>query len=284
MAQIKEPMYFLGEAMLQMHEGSTGLQSSVSLEDIEHFRNSGKYRDRDAYLSLFSESGEALWIGESSHYLYHPTVAKVIEAYDPESKVIVILRNPADRIFSEYQYYLRIGRENRQFEEFITHGLMQGLKEVPRNIPADNRLNKGYYAKLLRPWLDIFGLTRLKVLYFNQLCSSPAEMCKSVFDWLNVDRNCEIRLLHAERSATSPWRQAVLSGVTRVGSKRLANRFVPGHVRILVRDILTKKHTAHPKMSNQVRQWLLKVYEQDVCTLEAMLDTDLSDWKPHSNE
>ena len=64
------------------------------------------------YFELFDSVSDEAIRGEASHaYLSNPTTAKVLKALFPESKFVVILRNPADRAYSLYHWMRRNGLE-----------------------------------------------------------------------------------------------------------------------------------------------------------------------------
>jgi hypothetical protein len=66
----------------------------------------------DRYKSLFNEAGASQAVGESSPlYLFSRTAPARIHHYIPHAKIIVVLRQPADHAFSNYQDLRRAGLE-----------------------------------------------------------------------------------------------------------------------------------------------------------------------------
>ncbi len=57
--------------------------------------------------------------GEATPYLGYPLAPERIAEVVPRAQLIVLLRGPADRAYSDYQQVARKGRENRTFEETI---------------------------------------------------------------------------------------------------------------------------------------------------------------------
>ena len=63
---------------------------------------------------------EKLIVGEqTATYIFHPLIPKRVHATIPNAKLIVVLRNPVDRAFSNYQHQVREGIEKRTFEDAI---------------------------------------------------------------------------------------------------------------------------------------------------------------------
>src|SRR5438067_227401 len=64
--------------------------------------------------------GQRFVTGEaSSSYLFHPHVPKRVVQVLPHVKLIVLLRNPVDRAYSQYYHAIELGHETLSFEEAI---------------------------------------------------------------------------------------------------------------------------------------------------------------------
>ena len=76
-----------------------------------------KHTHIDDYRKQFEDASTESAIGEASPmYLYFPQAAERIHHYIPEARLIVILRQPAARAFSNFLHLVRDGREkNRDF-------------------------------------------------------------------------------------------------------------------------------------------------------------------------
>ena len=67
----------------------------------------------EEYLSLFKDSKDEILIGEAStHYLYSSLAPMEIFKFNPDSKIIIALRNPTDLIYSLHSQYFYSGNEN----------------------------------------------------------------------------------------------------------------------------------------------------------------------------
>src|SRR5690348_6863383 len=63
---------------------------------------------------------QAFVTGEASPvYLFHPHVPARVKQALPAVKLIVLLRNPVDRAYSQYYHAVELGLETRPFEEAI---------------------------------------------------------------------------------------------------------------------------------------------------------------------
>ena len=71
-----------------------------------------KYRDFNTYLSLFADAGDRKAVGEGSvAYLAWPGAETRIHDRYPDARIIIVLRNPADRVYSWYSFLCQLGLE-----------------------------------------------------------------------------------------------------------------------------------------------------------------------------
>src|SRR4051812_36466098 len=126
MSPVKEPCYFASE--LRAHNFSDELQPWITSEaQILHRYLRGPMRGKrfgglvsqwDDYRALFRDSDGATAIGEASVcYLWSQTAAKNIFFRLPDSKIVMMLRNPVERAFSQYLHALGLGAIHKPFRE-----------------------------------------------------------------------------------------------------------------------------------------------------------------------
>src|SRR5262249_39356681 len=92
----------------------------IPKEEI-HFFDLHYDKGVDWYQQQFSQKQSSLEvIGEKSpYYLFHPTAPKYVQELYPKMKLIVILRNPVDRAYSQYWHNLRYHEyEENELETF----------------------------------------------------------------------------------------------------------------------------------------------------------------------
>ena len=70
------------------------------------------FKRSEEYLRLYRDASNAIALGDASTgYLYDANAGRRIREFDPNSKVIIMLRNPADAAFSLWQYMQVNGNE-----------------------------------------------------------------------------------------------------------------------------------------------------------------------------
>src|SRR6187402_2994451 len=124
-------------------------------------------RDIDSYEKLFRQARPAQKTGEISTpylYLYERTIAsieKYFKTYN-EIKIVILLRNPVDRAFSQYCWRVRDGREPLSFEAAIK----SEPERMKENYSFDYfYLDRGFYFKQVKAYLENFK--HVKVILFE---------------------------------------------------------------------------------------------------------------------
>ena len=191
-------------------------------------------RTRPWSISQFfsGERSERNWLtGESCpSYMFLPDVPLRVRQFLPDVKLIVILRNPVDRLISQYQHERRKMRAGEDFEEFIAPSLAvdwppKGDIETLRQRCA---VPRGFYADQLRHWQTYFPAQRFLVLSFDELVKNSAATLNRVFEFLGLEPEViDTSEVHNSGSgiappALSPDLRAQLESLYRQKNKDLA--------------------------------------------------------------
>jgi hypothetical protein len=129
----------------------------------------------------------------SASYFTSPRVPGRVAKVIPWAKIVVILRSPVDRAFSNYQHNLRKGRENRSFEEAIDWELEQGASATaPDSYGQDyyrfyfGYLYRGQYVDHLRNWLEFFPWRKIKIIRAEDYFADPAGIFLDLLEFLEL--------------------------------------------------------------------------------------------------
>jgi hypothetical protein len=108
----------------------------------------------------------------------------------PGTRVVVVLRDPAQRLWAGYTDKLVRGRLPRAmgFEAYLERCLALRANGADRF--EGNRhfrtLSSGFYVEYLPAWLETFG-RRARVVFTEDLREAPQEHVGALFDWLGLD-------------------------------------------------------------------------------------------------
>jgi hypothetical protein len=143
--------------------------------------------DPDAYLALYADAGNRSVRGDASvsTLYYADTAVANIERYFPDARLVVILREPAERAFSAYSYLRARGYE--ACDDFNDALALEPERRELGWHHIWHYVEMGRYAHQLRPFVDAFGAERVQVLFYEDLDRDPVTVGRRLFDFLRLD-------------------------------------------------------------------------------------------------
>jgi hypothetical protein len=247
------------------------------------------YLDEEGYLKLFSASNGEARVGEATvWYLYSQTAPREIEAFSPDARIIIMLRDPVDMIHSLHSHWLFTGNEEiGDFEEALAaEADRRSGRRLPRNVRRPEGLqyrSVGRYANHVKRYLDTFGRDRVHIIVYDDFSASPNDEYRATLEFLGVDPTFEadFSVVNQNKSFRSARIQRLLS----------ADRFrsitsrLPGPAYHAVRRALKRvnmRPESRPALDQALRTGLASEFQSDVDQLERLIDRDLSAWKPQT--
>jgi len=130
----------------------------------------------EEFFPKVSHAGDYKAIGEfSPGYLSHPEAPRRIKKHLGRVKMLVILRDPVERAYSQWKYRVQKRAECRSFEEFMH------VEEEPVEL--------GLYAKQLKRFFSFFEPRNFLILIFERSINEPTSTLLSVGEFLGIDPN-----------------------------------------------------------------------------------------------
>lgn len=203
-----------------------------------HFFSSYFDRGYQWYERHFPNGKSVQAVGEySTTYLYSADAAARAYAYNPDFLLIVTLRDPIDRAFSNHLHEVRAGHITSADLSFEA-------------CEADNPmyLEQSRYAEHLNKWLSHFSAERLLVLFQEEIAADPAAQATRLYRFLGLDDTHSSPFLHEKVNTSAIDR----SGVAREGLRAVAGalRVVAGDR--FVRDLKTNSLVKRLRQSNKL--------------------------------
>ncbi len=247
----------------------------IPIKEINFFSKKELWqKGKSWYESVFTERCNNLNLikGEySTEYFYNPLAAKRIHEIYPNAKLIVNLRNPIDRAFSNYINDLKAGN-------------------LDVGIPFENALktnkhyiDQGHYKTQLERYLKLFDKDQIKVLIYDDL-DRPHGFIQSIFSFLEVDENFVPSVLNKKiNTARIPgnmtmeyWnnRLAKILQSSKIGEKiwwQIKQSGIPE----FFRQLNTKKKI-ELTLAENTRKRLQPMFEEDITFVENYLQRKLN--------
>lgn len=241
MSPLKEPGYYWPEA--------------PTLEDAP-------IRTREQYEALFANAQHERAIGEATpRYLQSPTAAERIRRDIPDARIIVSLRNPADRAYSSFLGRLRGGREHRSVEEAMR--------------PDSYYFATSLYYEALQRFYQRFE--HIKVVLFDDLRTDTRAVMRDLYTFLDVDPDFQPELGIHNRAAVP--RSLTLNALfikTTDALRRVSPRFLRGrNLTPRLHPLLLGPATPLPPA---IRKQMLDEFRDDIEKTSSLIGRDLSFW------
>ncbi|MGH2964539.1 MAG: sulfotransferase [Solirubrobacterales bacterium] len=223
--------------------------------------------DEDEYKALFDGVTEERLVGEAStSYLWDANAAERIQGVAPDASILIMLRNPVERAYSQYWNDVREGIEARSFTD--------ALAEERRSGPGvwgvtSLYLDCGRYANQVPRYLERFG-ERVLVSFFEDFVADQAGTVTEIHAFLEVDPAGGAAGTSRMNPTALP--RNLLSG-RMLGSGRLrtlARATVPRALRARARGALLKE-VSPPPMDPEARAMLVEVFRPEVDRVAELL-------------
>lgn len=271
---VKEPHYFShihpDESLIFPGGKGRGDKSSVWVYD------------KQEYLKLFRNrtnrnNSNQVYLDAAVTNLYSNTAASEIKKFDPQARIIIMLRNPIDRAWSHYNHLVRDGRETESFEI----GLELEEERIKKKWEFSWHYKQmGLYDEQVKRYTHHFSKDQILILLFEDFLKDTKAVLKKVcrFSGLSgFDFSAEPSHNRSGKSR-SPGLAYLVDQVA--GYKKIIHRMIPPsatHKAVQVfRKMNVKKH--HELMKEDTRRFLIKYFYESIRRTEQHIRRDLSHW------
>lgn len=270
MSPVKEPRFFISHFLEFPRRGVR--------DDIG---DAHMVKDIDEYKRLFSGVISETRIGEASavYLYYYENTVPVIKKVLGDIKIIIILRNPIDRAYSHYMYSIRDGRENLSFED----ALAEEEKTIKNDWgPYPYYTDIGFYYKQVKAYLENFS--QVKVCLFDDLKEDTIGLLKDVYNFLDVDSAFVPNNLGKVYNVSGIAKYRIIHGLltkpnpVKFMSKMILKVLLGEDKKIAIGDDIRGYFLRKPEMKAETRQYLIRIYRENILALQDLINTDLSHW------
>jgi hypothetical protein len=267
----KELSFFGGDLVFRTHNGG---QWHIS------------YR---AYLEWFSRHGDCRYRADRSvFYLYSSLAAGEIHDFDPDSRIIILLRNPVDQMHSQHGEMLFQGDEDiRDFGDALA---AEADRRCGRRVPPGCQKLFGLlyrdiarYPEQVERYLSAFGHGGVCVVLYDDLVADAAGTYRRVLEFLEVDPGHvpAFDVVNANKVVRSARARDLLRhtppALGRVGRMVVPNQYARAALRRRLHGLNTERRP-RPPVAPHLRLALQNEFEPDIRRLEQLVGRDLSPW------
>jgi hypothetical protein len=198
-----------------------------------------------------------------------PATSSRLHAYNPDLKLIYIMRNPVDRVISHYSHNLVRGIEPRSPEKAV--------------IEDGRYVNRSRYGVQIRPYLDFFGREQILLLVFEEYIANQYAILEQVANFLGVSRSGfeDVETTAQHKSVGVPYlKHESVAKFTQTDIFRSVRAIVPEELRHTVRHrLLSNKLEMTPEFGPELQESIWRLVADDVTMVEDLLGRSLRAWQ-----
>jgi len=154
------------------------------------------HRGWDWYKSCFPKCPEGCITGEATPMYLNRTLAldRIASVLQDNVKLIVMIRNPAERLISHFYHNQSINRD--------WHIKYPTIYDFWNKVadPDYHMIERGIYWKSLFNLTCIFNTKNIRVVVFEDMVEKPDEVMENLFDFLEVDKTNTVVPAHSRKS------------------------------------------------------------------------------------
>ena len=271
----------------------------MARKEMHHFGSDLRFarqfyrRNLDEYLAEFKPDHGRARAGDASvWYLYSKRAAAEIKAFNPEARIIIMLREPAEMLYSLYYQFRFDGNEQLPtFEEALA---AEAERRAGRRLGRQTYLAQGLvyretarYADQVKRYLDVFGRDRVHIIIFDDFAANVAAEYRRTLDFLGVGSTrikAEFKEVNSNKYVRNQALQSAMGDPTLRSAVLAVRPWLPRPVFAALQALdarlrtLNTRHAVRPPLAPGLRRQLKAEFAGDVEYLSELLGRDLTHW------
>lgn len=267
----------------------------VSLKDTPFFIDDRLYYKGLEFLQGIYRrdyKGQQVILNGSAHNIYFEKALKRISELNPDAKLILILRDPAERAFSAYNFAVKRNLEKQDFASAIADEGNR-IHDPDLKIRSETTyVDHGLYFKQIQRLFTYFKPEQLKVILYEDVREKADKTIEELYEFIGVktDFTPDFRKLNKTGSVKYAWIKNMVyndSKWKRFLLRHVIDPLIPYDLKYRAKIFLLNAMTGKSKKNTGVRtgltpenrKMLNSLFREDIRNLEKLLGRDLSAWK-----
>jgi hypothetical protein len=227
----------------------------------------------DKYDSLFVQKESVVYGEASVSYLFYENVAEDIKKYNPNAKIIIMLRDPIERAFSHYLMDYRLGLISDSFENVLA----KISKHKNAHLFYQQYIEVSKYAKQIQRYLDFFKKENILFIDYEDFKKNVSKTVDQVYNFLNISTEFVADINTKHNTFIMPKNKIIRLIYSFVFLRKILTFLFPVY---LVKNIsvLLFKSDKKPELLKETRSLLSIIFNDDIKKMEEVLAKNYSKW------
>ena len=273
--KIKELRFFVKEKILQ----------TSWIDPIKKTLINSSILDEKDYFDIMNSNNSKLVGDASIHYFNHPEISiPLIQRYVGDIPIIIILRNPVDRLISNWRY------------------MLHDIYDLEKSLELENQRKKylynsfwfykeqSIYSDKVEKFINNFS--RVKVILFEEFFSDIEKNINECFDFLDLNKLKDINYSKIDNQGIGKNNpdEKYKNRILCLTEKSLLNKITNPYAYYFLSHLIVKlinrssktcisiKNLKMKKVSDKYKRKLQILFKDDISKLEKLINKDLSIW------
>lgn len=240
----------------------------------------------DLFSEYFPDAGSGgIVLAKSVAVMYSASAIERLRRHNPKVQVVVSLRDPVARAYSEYWYARRRGLESAEtFRQAVVREL-HAEYDAECGLPATAYLHRGRYVEHVRRLQGAFGPGQIHVFLADQIRDDAPAVCHEILSLFpSIDQEIVHDVRGVYNTAAMPRSALVLRllrvrkpAIMRASVRRLLGNRVTDRLKDRLHR-LNEKEFEPPPMASDIRAELSAYFASCNAQLAELLGLDLGAW------
>jgi len=272
----------------------------MARKEMHHFGHDLRFggqiyrRNRADYLQEFAAWNGQARAGEASvWYLFSANAAEEIKAFNPRARIIIMLREPTEMLYSLYNQFRLDGNEHLPtFAEALT---AEDDRLAGRQVTRSTYFRQGLiyhsvaaYTEQVRRYLKLFGRKQVHVILYDDFAADTAGVYRGVLEFLGVDATRppdSFPVINGSQEVKSSWLRSLMSDPLVRGTAIATRNWLPAPLFKSLQQIESRlmqmniRAAKRPKLDPALRQRLIREFAPEVTQFGKLIGRDLAGWR-----
>ena len=281
---IKEPHFFSED--IRMADFRSDYRERASFDVKAYLENHplpykhiAHIDNQSQYLELFREVKNEKAIGElSTGYLYSNCAAENLFKFNPDAKIVMVLRQPVERAYS---HYLMNIRDLWDYDSSFINALERDFASSEKGWGKSHLyVELGLYFEQVGRYLKRFPESQVKIFLYEDLKNDPVKFIKKLCEFLEVGTySLSPKDIAEHKNVAVLPRLKIQRAYLPIfnGFRKYIGMFLPDKVKDQIRKMIFSSKNV-PKLREDEFMQAMKYFSEDIQKLSVLIKRDLQSW------